>query len=414
MAVRHAGHIDRPYKRGNLWSAAGRNSRDKLVNIGVWEVILWIVEGLATFAVSTFIFDTVHWALHRWTKSRFAVLRMFASWHHVHHRFLDGKMQVHMDLAATNFWAHLVPEFLTSAAGTAVFYLFFHWIPVSAVMLLHVWNFANNIRTEGMDGNHMSMDRVSGQQSLFKVNAAYHAMHHITPDNFYSSYLNVFDLLFGRSCTIRHRRFLITGASGAFGSAMKARIEALGGVVETAKHGVDFLPAKLDQMRAKLERADVLILAHGAKGSEAWGANYTTFIELADFFITIGKDRLVPPEIWAVGSEAELHGDMGQADLVDYAASKRAFAQRAVAYYRSPDVLYRHIVPSAFSSAMGPGPMSADTAARIALFFIRRGFSYVPVTFTTLAFWNYFRFIRQSSVPQPVQPRVAIDSGARR
>ena len=151
----------------------------------IWDVLLWIVEGVVTFAVSTFIFDSVHWALHRWTKSRFALLRTFASWHHVHHRFLDGKMQVHMDLAATNFWAHLLPEFATSVAGTAIFFLFFNRIPVTAVVALHVWNFAMNIWTEGMDGNHMSMDRVSGQQSLIKVNAAYHAMHHITPDNFY-------------------------------------------------------------------------------------------------------------------------------------------------------------------------------------------------------------------------------------
>ena len=383
-------------------------------SIGVWDVLLWLVELAVTFAVSTFIFDTVHWALHRWTKSRFALLRTFASWHHVHHRFLDGKMQVHMDLAATNFWAHLVPEFLTSLAGTAVFYLVFNWIPVTVVVLIHVWNFANNIRTEGMDGNHMSMDRVSGQQSLLKVNAAYHAMHHITPDNFYSSYLNVFDLLFGRSCTIRHRRFLITGASGAFGSAMKARIERLGGIVETARHGVDFAAGDTERMRARLERADVLILAHGAKGAQAWDANYTTFVELADLFTALGKDRLVPPEIWAVGSEAEFHGDMGQADLVDYAASKRAFARRALSYYRSPDVLYRHIVPSAFTSAMGAGAMSANTAAGMALFFIRRGFSYVPVTLTTLALWNYFRFIRQTPDLRPAQPPVAIDSGAGR
>ena len=383
-------------------------------SIGVWDVLLWLVELAVTFAVSTFIFDTVHWALHRWTKSRFALLRTFASWHHVHHRFLDGKMQVHMDLAATNFWAHLVPEFLTSLAGTAIFYLVFNWIPVTVVVLIHVWNFANNIRTEGMDGNHMSMDRVSGQQSLLKVNAAYHAMHHITPDNFYSSYLNVFDLLFGRSCTIRHRRFLITGASGAFGSAMKARIERLGGIVETARHGVDFAAGDTERMCARLERADVLILAHGAKGAQAWDANYTTFVELADLFTALGKDRLVPPEIWAVGSEAEFHGDMGQADLVDYAASKRAFARRALSYYRSPDVLYRHIVPSAFTSAMGAGAMSANTAAGMALFFIRRGFSYVPVTLTTLALWNYFRFIRQTPDLRPAQPPVAIDSGAGR
>ena len=39
----------------------------------------------------------------------------------------------------------------------------------------------------------------------------------------------------------------------------------------------------------------------------------------------------------------------------------------------------------------------ADFAAGVAMFLIRRGFSYVPVTLTTLAFWNYFRFIRQAA-----------------
>lgn len=105
---------------------------------------------------------------------------------------------------------------------------------------------------------------------------------------------------------------------------------------------------------------------------------------------------------------------MGQPELADYAASKRAFARRALGYYRSEDVLYRHIVPSSFTSAMGPGPMSADTAAGIALFFIRRGFSYVPVTLTTLAFWNYFRFIRQTPDFSTVRAPAAIDSGAGR
>ena len=36
-----------------------------------------------------------------------------------------------------------------------------------------------------------------------------------------------------------------------------------------------------------------------------------------------------PPEVWALGSEVELHGDMGMAELKDYSLSKRAFARRA-------------------------------------------------------------------------------------
>jgi hypothetical protein len=79
-------------------------------------------------------------------------------------------------------------------------------------------------------------------------------------------------------------------------------------------------------------------------------------------------------------------------ELKAYSASKRAFALRARDYYRSDALIYRHIVPSSFTSSMGKGAMSAATAVNIALFFIRRGFRYVPVTLTGLAVLNYFRF----------------------
>jgi hypothetical protein len=266
------------------------------------------------------------------------------------------------------------------------------------------------IKDEGMDLNHMSMRRISGQQGLLWVTPSYHAMHHVHPNNFFSSFANLFDLLFGTGTQIDGRRFLITGASGAFGSAMKARLERLGGVVETARHGVDFGPDDYERMREKLARTDVLVLSHGAKADGAWDANYTTFAGLIDLFVEIGRTRLTPPEVWGLGSEVELHGDFGMAELRDYSVSKRAFARRALGYYRSPELIYRHIVPSAFTSAMGKGAMSADFAAAVALFIIRRGFAYVPVTLTTLALWNYFRFVRQTpELPGSATP-VGIDS----
>ncbi|MGK2229568.1 hypothetical protein, partial [Devosia sp.] len=105
------------------------------------------------------------------------------------------------------------------------------------------------------------------------------------------------------------------------------------------------------------------------------------------------------------GSEVEFHGDMGLDELKAYSASKRAFAAKALDFYRSDALIYRHIVPSSFTSAMGKGAMSAATAASIALFFIRRGFRYVPVTFTGLAVLNYFRFrFFQKGQPDIAQP----------
>lgn len=364
--------------------------------------LTWVIQGIVVFVVSTLLFDALHWLLHRWGRSKNRLLRTFSRWHWVHHQFLDRKMRVHAELVRQNLIYHVLPEYLTSMAGTLVFLFVFPWPPVAAVGLMRTWMLVQTIREEGMDFNHMSMDRISGQQNLWWVGQSYHAMHHVHPNNFFSSFTNGFDLLFGTGTQISGRRFLITGAGGAFGGAMKARLEALGGIVETAKHGVDFSAGNYAAIREKLARADVLILAHGAKTEGCWDANYRTFVDLIDLFIEAGRARLTPPEVWALGSEAEFHGDMGMAELKDYAASKRAFAQHALGYYRSGDLLYRHIVPSSFTSAMGPGPMSADTAARIALFFIRRGFHYVPVTLTTLAFWNYFRFIRQAPAPAAV------------
>jgi hypothetical protein len=185
--------------------------------------------------------------------------------------------------------------------------------------------------------------------------------------------------------------------------------------VRVLKHGVDFAPGEPEKAREVLQWADVLVLAHGAKSVDCYNANHRTFVELIDLFREIGKSRLTPPEVWALGSEAEFHGDFGQESLKDYAGSKRAFAAKALDYYRSPDLIYRHIVPSAFTSQMGPGLMSAEAMVSYTLFFIRRGFRYIPVTYTTLAYWNYFRFRFQKATgggiakAEPAQAAAGVD-----
>jgi hypothetical protein len=369
----------------------------------VWTLVIWAIQAAVAFVVSTLLFDALHYLLHRWVQSSNPLLRTFSRWHWTHHKFLDLKMQVHPELVWPNLWMHVVPEYLTSMAGTLVFLVIFAWPPILAVALIRTVLLVLTIKEEGMDFNHMSMDRVSGKQGLLWVGPDYHAMHHVYPNNFYSSFANVFDLLFGTTCQIEGRRFLVTGASGAYGSAMKQRLERLGGIVETAKSGTDFLPNDYERMDEKLARAEVLVLAHGAKTDDCWNANYTTFVDLIDRFVAAGKGRLVPPEVWALGSEAEFHGDMGLPEMRDYAASKRAFAKRALVYYQSGDVEYRHIVPSAFTSAMGKGLLSAEAMVSYSLFFIRRGFTYVPATYTTLAFWNYFRFRWPRKANRPAQ-----------
>lgn len=371
----------------------------------ILDIVVFLAQAGLVFVVSTALFDALHWTLHKWEGSRIPLLRRLSSWHWVHHKFLGLDMQINPAYARANIWFHILPEYLTSMAGTLVFLFVMPWPPVAIVAVARTIMLAMTLREEGLDYNHMSMDRVGGQQGLLWVGNNYHAMHHVYPHNFFSSFANVFDLIAGTTCQIKGRRFLVTGASGAFGSAMVARLTALGGVVETAKSGVDFRPGDYAAMRDKLERADVLVLAHGAKSEDCWNANYVTFRDLVQIFTDIGNARLAPPEVWALGSEVEFHGDMGLDELKAYSASKRAFAQQALNYYRSDALIYRHIVPSSFTSAMGKGAMSAATAVTIALFFIRRGFRYVPVTLTGLAVLNFFRFrYFQKGQPAMSQP----------
>jgi hypothetical protein len=371
----------------------------------IWDIAIFLLQATLAFVASTALFDALHWVLHKWEGSKIPLLRTFSSWHWVHHKFLGLDMQINPAYARANIWFHILPEYLTSMAGTLVFLLVFPWPPIAAVAAIRTVMLVMTLREEGLDYNHMSMDRVGGQQGLLWVDNNYHAMHHVYPHNFFSSFANVFDMIAGTSCQIEGRRFLVTGATGAFGSAMVATLTRLGGVVETAKSGVDFTAGNYAAMQEKLLRADVLVLAHGAKTEDCWNANNVTFRDLTELFTELGKARLTPPEVWALGSEVEFHGDMGMDELKAYSASKRAFALRARDYYRSDALIYRHIVPSSFTSAMGKGAMSAGTAVSIALFFIRRGFRYVPVTLTGLALLNYFRFrFFQKGQPDLSQP----------
>jgi hypothetical protein len=371
----------------------------------ILDIVVFLLQAALVFVVSTALFDALHWTLHKWESSRIPLLRTLSSWHWVHHKFLGLDMQINPAYARANIWFHILPEYLTSMAGTLVFLFVFPWPPIAAVAAIRTVMLVMTLREEGLDYNHMSMDRVGGQQGLLWVDNNYHAMHHVYPHNFFSSFANVFDLIAGTTCQIEGRRFLVTGASGAFGSAMVAKLTRLGGIVETGKSGVDFRAGDYSAMREKLERADVLVLSHGAKTVDCWNANYVTFRDLTELFAEIGKFRLAPPEVWALGSEVEFHGDMGMDEIKSYSASKRAFAAQALAYYHSDALIYRHIVPSSFTSAMGKGAMSADTAVSIALFFIRRGFRYVPVTLTGLAVLNYFRFrFFQKGRPDASQP----------
>jgi hypothetical protein len=181
-------------------------------------------------------------------------------------------------------------------------------------------------------------------------------------------------------------------------------LEASGGRVTRLKYGRDYDYGDYDRLDPVLTDADVLVLCHGSKVDRAMQANCDSFVGLIERFRRVGRARRLPVEVWAIGSEIEAHPSWGDPDLEIYLRSKRAFARHARRYFHDGSMVYRHIVPSAYTSPMGKGLISGRAAAAIAMFFIRRGFRYIPVTYTGIALLNWLKFLGPAASGQATLP----------
>lgn len=372
----------------------------------LWSWLRVLTDVVVLFVLATFLFDVIHLLLHRWQASRWGLLRRFAALHDAHHVFCDRDLVYHDDRVRANIFAHVIPEYTTQMVVASFGFLIANTWSVLIVMAMFTAIFTWILYVRGKDQNHRAPAPVRSARSTWFVTPEYHALHHVYPDCYLGSYTTTIDRLVGTACQLRGRRAALSGSSGAFGSALKELLEAQGAEVRVVRSGVDFRPGDYSGADPSLAWADILVLAHGAKGEQADWANCESFLELiARFKRLADRDRPVPPEVWAVGSEIECHPTFGSAELRSYARSKRAFARQAARLMDDPAILYRHIVPSAFRSRMGPGLMSGKTAAAWALFLIRRGFRYVPVTYTGIALLNFVPFRLRGLLSPPIASR---------
>lgn len=364
-----------------------------------------LLQAGALFVVATFVFDAIHFVLHRCLDSRHRWLRRLARPHLAHHVFFDRRLQYHDEAMVPNLLHHILPEYATQMAVCALAFAVMDRAAVGLVMASFTVLSGSALILRGKDLYHQPLPRVPVAHGTLLVRPQYHALHHVHPDSYISSYTTLFDRVMGTACQIRGRRVALTGASGSFGSALKVLLERAGAVVVPLKYGVDYTDEDHSGADAALADADILVLAHGAKGERAMQANCNSFLSLIERYKAHARPRQVPGEVWAVGSEIECHPAFGIPELRSYARSKRAYARHAARLMQDRDILYRHIVPSAFRSRMGPGLMSGRTAAAIAFWLIRRGFRYVPVTYTGIAFLNFVPFCFRGLIADFQGPR---------
>jgi len=345
------------------------------------------------FFLASFSFDVIHVLLHRLASSRWALLRWLASLHQAHHDFYTGELQHNPAYLRRNLLLHHVPEYATQMGVAALGFLVFSPEATGIVLAWFTLGFAIVVALGGKDAHHQPRAAFPAAHNGLAVGPAYHALHHVHPDYYFGSYHTAIDRLLGTACWLRGARVALTGASGAFGAGLGELLTAAGALVRPLKFGVDYTHDDYTRLDAILADCDILVLAHGVKTGETMRVNCDSFVAIIERFRAIHRHRQVPVEVWAVGSESEFHPSFGLKELRQYAESKRAFARYARYYYRDRTILYRHIVPAAFRSRMGWGLLSGRQAAWLALFLIRRGFRYVPVTYTGFALLNYLKFL---------------------
>jgi hypothetical protein len=350
-------------------------------------------QTLGLLVAASLVFDVVHYFLHCFARSRVGLLRWAGALHETHHQFFTRQLRFDEGMSRRNLREHVFPEFLTRTLVVLPCALFCHPVAVALVVLVHLIQFVSVILLGGRDANHVAFDTLPAPGSFLMVGPRYHALHHVHPEAYYGSVVPLFDQVFGTALPLRDRRVAMTGSSGAFGSALRPLLERAGARVRGLRFGVDYSYEDYSTLDGPLAEAELLILAHGSKRDAAMQANCDSFVAIIERFLSLHRNDRFPVEVWALGSEIEFHPAWGDADLQVYLESKRAFAKHAHAYYRDERFVYRHLCPSAFRSRMGWAPFPAGAAAAMALFLIRRGFRYVPVTYTGIALLNYFKFL---------------------
>ncbi|EXF78922.1 integral membrane protein [Colletotrichum fioriniae PJ7] len=357
------------------------------------------------FVFGSIFFDIVHWLAHKSHRSRFRVLRLLAKAHSIHHQYFDRNLRFHERFRHRNIVRHLSLEVSCQMIGSTMSWLLsplfmrkaslsqFH--DLVAILFVQAGRAAVVAWNSGNDSNHIPYPRLPKDPSTFFVGPEYHALHHIEPLAYFGSMVRLLDWFLGTGVSLRGRRVTMTGSRGALGQALMKQLHLQGvRCIHTPKFGVDWTYDDYSYFESILADTDILVLAHGSKNNDnPHEANCKSAVTVIDLFKKLCERRKLGllPEVWYIGSEAELHGAWTK-DMEDYTQSKRAFVPHARRYYGDEFFNYRHIVPAAFTSRMGSGFMSADSAAKVALWWIRTGARYVPVTYTGFAYLNFFRF----------------------
>ncbi len=327
------------------------------------EIALAVAAGPFLWLAGALVFDGVHWVLHLMLRSRWRVLRALAWPHAVHHRWIDRELRVQWRYQWPNVFCHLIPEYATQLAFTGLLALVLPTPYVVVVAVLQTGVFLGLLSQRGLDVNHRPVEVLDAYRPGLATPPAYHALHHVYPDAHFSAYTKVVDALVGGAAQLAGRRFVLMGGATPFGRALRGTL---------ARVGVDDVREEEPNASPVLGGCDVLVLCDPELSE----------VTVVESFLRQTRRRRLPPEVWVVHRRPDL-------PVARY-------------YHGDVRVLYRTLVADDGDPA-GWSEARARSAARATLFWIRRGFHYVPMGWHPRALGGFRRFRRT----EPARPRPA-------
>lgn len=319
------------------------------------DALLSVLLVLPLWVAGTVVFDTVHWVLHLMLRSRWRVLRALAWPHAVHHAWLDRELRVCWENQRRNVFCHLVPEYLTQLAWSGVLLLVLPRGPVVLLAALQTGIFLYLLSQKGLDINHRPIEILDAYRPSAICPPAYHALHHVYPNAYFSAYTKLVDWLVGGGAWLAERRYALVGAETELGRALGAALERAGAAGIAGPEAA----ARRD--------LDVLVLCDPDEDT----------VSRVEAFVAATRGRQLPPEVWCV--------------------HRRADDPAARHYVRDVRVSYRAII------VPEPEALDAPAARRVvrrALFWLRRGMHWIPTRMGP-GTWKAYRRFRGTRPQRP-------------
>ena len=270
-------------------------------------MIALLLQLLALSVCVSVVGDVIHAGLHVSLHLR-GPLRWPGLFHHTHHTWLDEQLRFHPDRYWRNIACHQLPEFalhtvlavvIGQATGCSR-------VVVAARILASFFTLVHGLTVRGHDDDHLDARPLPAPSSLFVVDGAYHALHHVFPDHFLAARWGVVDVLLGRLLPLRGRSVVVTGDSPWL-RVLAAELSRQGARVTHEQQ-----LAAADVLSSTIALADIVVLGHGAARRDAW--SYEALVERA----LAARTAAVPLDIWAVGASTT------------WQARAPLFAQRAI------------------------------------------------------------------------------------